>query len=306
MIKLFLTIVVLVSFLCSCIKEVKFDDGEPLDKKVVVNSLFRPDSLMKINVSISSQMSEDNEKVNNAVISLYKDGQYLLQPSHVGNGWYNTYHYPEVGAVYEVRVSVNGFDEVRGSSSVPQFPTFLDSVYCKKVGNMVVEGDPKIVYNTHLNFNDIDENNNYYEVFLGSLIFKVDDQTDPSLLMDSDLDISDHIPSLIFSNTLFVNQQKKLVINGLGSLFDSSSDPLVPEPETNPFPLHFHSVSEEYYQYRRSANRHFYLQNSNSHLDDPITLLFMGNPVEMYSNIQGGYGIFAGYNANIFQVEYVD
>jgi len=305
MVKLFLTAVVLGSLLCSCIKEVKFDDGAPLDRKVVVNSLFRPDSLMKIHVSLSSDMSEDAETITNAVIHLYKDGQLLLQPNHAGNGWYNTYHYPEVGALYEVKVSVNGFDEVSGQSSVPEFPVFLDSVFCKKVGNMVVEGDPKIVYNTHLNFDDIDDNNNYYEVFLGSLVFKVDDQTDPSLLMDSDLDISDHIPSLIFSNTLFKNQQKQLVINGLGSLFDSSG-PLVPEPEKNPFPLHFHSVSEEYYKYRRSANRHFYLQNSNSHLDDPITLLFMGNPVEMYSNIQGGYGIFAGYNANIFQVEYVD
>lgn len=298
--------IILIMTLCSCIKEVEINIDNDNEPKIVVNCLFQPDSLMKIHVGLTSKMNSKPKFINNASIEIYKDGQLLTSPSSIGDGWYNSFHYPELNVNYQIKVHVDGYESVVAESSIPSLPQFSAMPFCKKVGNMVVEGDPKIIYNTYLNFNDLSTINNYYEIYLGELQFKISDQTDPSLLMDSDLDIRNHIPSLIFSNYLFRNIEKELIVNGLGSVFDSTNDPLIPAPSLDSFPLIFHSVSEAYYEYRRSSNRHFYLQNTDTHLDDPISLLFIGSPIEMYSNIDGGYGIFAGYNSIILQVEYVD
>lgn len=289
-----------------CVKEVDTNLLNDMEQKIVVNSLFQPDSLMKVHVSISSAINEELIEVENAELNLFKDNKFFLTLVSEGDGWYNSFHYPEIGVDYSLEVIVEDFEKVEAKSSIPELPEFLESPYCKKIGNSVVDGEAKFVCNTHLDFEEINSVANYYEIFLGDLNFKIHEQTDPCLLMDSDLDIFEHIPSLIFTNTLFQGGQKNLVINGLGSTH-VIDDPLIPNlSQFDPFSLRFHSVSEEYYNYRKSSNKHFYLKNSDGHFDDPVTLLFVGNPVEMYSNVSGGYGIFAGYNSKTFQVEYVD
>jgi hypothetical protein len=41
-------------------------------------------------------------------------------------------------------------------------------------------------------------------------------------------------------------------------------------------------------------------------LDDPLQILFYGDPVTMYSNVIGGYGIFAGYSQTNLKIDYVE
>lgn len=295
----------LIIFLCvlctACVKEFDMDKIDVQPPKLVVNSFFTPDSVMKIHVSSSSSTKEKPLNITNAHIKLFKDGVLISQPQSIGNGWYNSYHFPEVNSIYEIQVDASGFESVYAKSSVPELPTYITPPIAKKVGVMFVDGDEKLVFNTHLSFKDIENQNNYYEFFFGSLIFTIHSQTDPSLLMDSDLDIKDYIPSLIFSDFLFKNQEKNLIIYGLGSVF---VDEYSPEPVLHPFKLKFHSVSEEYYKYRKSANRHFYLQNTSFHWDDPVSYVFVGNPVDLYTNIHGGYGVFAGLNVQIITVNY--
>jgi hypothetical protein len=288
-----------------CIKEVNI---EPLhhSRKIVINSLFQPDSIMLIHVSLSSIFNNTPQDIENAIIDLYKNDILLNPPVHKGGGWYNTFHYPAESVHYRVVVKVTGHDSVWAETTVPGFPHFTQMPVCKKIGSMVIDGDKKIVYDTHLSFLDVLAASNFYEVYFGknNIGFKIHDQTDPSLLMDSDLDLFPEIPSLIFSDVLFAEQEKQLIINGLGSVFDFSDEFPFLEPEIKPFNIVFHSVSKEYFDFRKRSNRHYFLQNTYSHYDDPIELLFKGNPIEMYSNVNGGLGVFAAYSGKILEVNY--
>ena len=68
----------------------------------------------------------------------------------------------------------------------------------------------------------------------------------------------------------------------------------------------FKSCSLEYYQFRKSWTKHLYNQQTNASLDDPVQLLFLGDPVVLYSNVSGGYGVFAGYNVIQLPIVYVE
>jgi len=61
------------------------------------------------------------------------------------------------------------------------------------------------------------------------------------------------------------------------------------------------SVSLEYFKFLRSWIVHYYNQNITEYVDeiedlDPFRIFFQGQPNPLYSNINGGTGLFVGYN----------
>ena len=56
--------------------------------------------------------------------------------------------------------------------------------------------------------------------------------------------------------------------------------------------FYLHNISQDYYYYRRSLE----LYNQSS--DNPFA-----QPVQVYSNIENGFGIFAGAQVNYFDIE---
>jgi hypothetical protein len=299
----FIYFFILIPFLFfRCIKEFKFDIDE-LPKQVVVNSLFCPDSLFKVNVSITAPIGVAPERVNNALVVVYKNDVIHDTFTAMGGGWYKGVHYPEVGASYKVVVKVAGYDSVWAESYVPEYPEIIGQPVSKIFGVIVREGDQILARDTYLTFQDLVANENFYEFFFqwgfqGG--FHKERLTDESLIADSDIDIQVfNIPnSLYFSNSLFQNQIKTVVVPGL-----RSSNMAYPPSQVPFFDLHFSSVSKEYYMFRKSLYRHLYNSNISQQSGNPINLLFIGNPTEMYSNVHGGKGVFAGYNMKIIQVE---
>jgi hypothetical protein len=60
------------------------------------------------------------------------------------------------------------------------------------------------------------------------------------------------------------------------------------------------SVSKEYYEFLRTWIVHTYNQNNGEHVNviddlDPYRIFFQGQPVDLYSNIDHGVGIFGAY-----------
>ena len=70
--------------------------------------------------------------------------------------------------------------------------------------------------------------------------------------------------------------------------------------------LKFKICSYEYYSFRKSWTRHVHNQNSDLNLNDPLTLIFLGDPIKMYTNVSNGLGVFAGYNQTTLTVNYVE
>lgn len=62
----------------------------------------------------------------------------------------------------------------------------------------------------------------------------------------------------------------------------------------------FNTTSFHYYKYKSTMDKHLF--NQGGWMYDEMLLIDGGNPVEMYSNVENGYGIFAGYISNVIEV----
>lgn len=293
----------------SCIKELNIPK-DIYPEKVVVNALFSPDSLLKMHVSLSKSpktssdfIHQDYEHINfveNATIRLYKDGQYLQDLDYVENGWYTSSHYPVENSTYRVEVIVLGFEMVWAESYVPRYPEITEQAVCKYIGPAVIDDIDYLARETKIFFKD-EIGVDYYGFigFMGSFTF-IDRQkvTDPSLLADVDFSIlyGDFFSVINFRDVLFEGQNKTLSFQGSGFGINTTS---------TGFDLRFGSVSKEYYKYYDALYKHLVNANPDTQYLDPIQLLFMGNPIETYSNINGGLGIFAGYNYKLLPIIYV-
>jgi len=300
----------IVLFLFSCVKELQLPPNT-ISQRVVVNSLFNPDTILHVHVSLSKspkqsgsyliQAYDEIDFVENAVVKLFKDGTFIQDLVYTENGWYNSFHFPVENAQYRIEVSVPDFDMVWAESYVPRYPEITQQAVCKYIGPAVVQDVEYIARETKIFFKDeIGEDFYGFYAYMGSFNF-IDREkvTDPSLLADVDFSImwGDFFSSINFRDVLFEGQNKVLSFQGAGFGVNTTS---------TGFDLRFGSVSKEYYRFFDALYKHIVNADPSSNLDDPIALLFMGNPIESYSNINGGLGIFAGYNYKLLNIIYVD
>ncbi len=284
----FLSFILIVFTFLSCTKELDLEIPAR-ETKVVVNSLFCPDSIMKIHVSLSSGIHQENiPLVENAICNLYEDGVLVKTFDFQEDGYYNSNYMPIAGKKYRIEVEVPNFEKVWAESEVPLLPDSLSGTYFIDYINVWEDG-----YSTSVEIEFLDDKSksNYYEPAFNSYIFEESKETDQSILSDSELDF---LPTTyFFSDVLFNGQLKKLRLVGGGKGVFSFGGSLFYDEF---YKHNFKIVSEEYYKFRKSWTKHVFNQNTDLHYDDPITLLFLGDPIEMYTNVQGGYGVFAGFN----------
>lgn len=275
--------------LSSCIKEVDLN-LEQLPQKVVVNGLICPDSLFKVRVSLSTGMDSEKELINNATIKVYKDGIYSTTLAYIGDGWYQGTH-PTEEIQYRIEVFVPQFEMVYAETSIPKFPEIIDTFYEKL--NSPPDEAGFIHAKTTIVFQDDPNQQNYYQT---KRVYYYNDQPqeiDPSILTDGDLNYNPLF--LYFSDALFNGENKTLIVMGGGNISESPfGDDFIYYQKD--YKRDFGPVSEEYYLGVKSWTQHYFNQSNDSDINDPLTLLFVGEPTAMYTNVKGGYGVFAGYH----------
>ncbi len=300
--KIFLFFLTLLLF--SCIKEVDYDIP-PMKQQVVVNGLFCPDSTFKIHISLSSSTSVSPNFVENATVEIFKDNVSIGLLYHTLNGWYETGVKPMVGKSYKLKVSVPNFDAVEAISSVPILPSILSSTYYT-TSNVLDNSESggissKFPTDTKIIFKDDPNQLNYYEIGENRFMYEQTRETDLSILSDSELDFNPR--TYFFSDLLFNGSVKNLILRKGGYAEISPWGTFYAQPF---YDLKFKICSHEYYSFRKSWTKHVFNQNSELNLNDPLTLVFLGDPIEMYTNVKNGLGVFAGYNQTILTVNYVE
>lgn len=311
--------------LASCIKEI--DGNIPnLPTKVVVNCLFNPDSVMTVHVSLTAKSTDNQPKlVSNAELWLYENGALIQYTNSHSDSYYSMNYYPKVGKIYSLKVKVPDFDTVFAQSSIPE-NCVIQQLTCE-----LLPAPPNVSYaqfggqdsKVILTFDDDASMKNFYELSFLYTNHYMDYEThedkyttyeslgqateyvqDLSILNDSDIDF---YPSyLYFSDNLFNGTQKKVLLRYVGGM-DSYYNYLTEEStiEKIPFSVKFKTVSSEYFKFRKSWTRHSFNQNGNygaSFLD----FFMIGDPVTLYSNVQGGLGVFAGFNQQLYPATYVE
>lgn len=297
----------------SCSKEIKLKQIS-VESRLVLNGFICPDSLVSVNVrKTTGILSDENPIIENATVSLYKNNRFIENLPHIGNGNYKSNKiYPQVDSIYTVEVKAEGLPTVKATDTIPQKTPILSCT--KTFGETYDEyGDTYSDY--EIEIKDA-ENKNYYELFFAwqyspnevfsSYFINFQDGleiADPVLKSDSELDTYPF--TYIFSDNYF-NGQVYNMKNKFRAAF------VQVEVKSGLLPTDFDNyavlktTSSVYFNYRKYWLRHSYNQQQSDGLEDPLFSFYVGTPIEMYSNVENGYGIFAAYNQTFFKITIID
>ena len=304
-----------ISFIIFCIscEEVIEFKGEAIEPKVVIYSLFDPDSLIKINLSASYpvfQWDYKHKQIDNAEVRLYKDGtlaETLLyippvqQPENSPPFPFSSYSSitlkPDSGSIYSLEVDVPGFSTVK---STVEFPVFTPIEKIDTLTQKTLDDNWESQYlQAKIKIKDPPGEENFYRIrvlrrdgyYAGSkqdpyssenpIIITPFNQFhvefDPIMLPAEDNELfGNYIFNQygIFSDELIAGKEYDLTLKFFESGFDQEYF------EFYIYLIELYSISKDLYLYLKSLSAHYTTDGD-----------FISEPVIVYTNIQNGLGI---------------
>ncbi len=261
----------------SCKKVIEID-LPPTDAKVVVNSFFTDDSPIKVHLSKSIGVLDNSiPECNDATVILLINN-VKTDTLYPYEGYYYSHVLAEIGKNYSLIISVPGMDSVLCEDIIPK-KTLIQS--CTLTGLVMTDEDGFLINELQLDFRD-PAGPNFYEVELTGenkmgIWFKKN--SDPIITSTGLLDYNPG--TLIFTDKLFDGKSCSIKIYYA----------ITPGGGDYKLKITFRSISESYYRYKEKQFAYlFSLEND--------IFSGMSDPIQLYSNIKGGYGIFAGYSTD--------
>lgn len=268
-------------------------------RKIVLNGLINSDSLIRVSVSKSIYISDREgivgKDLDNAKVYIYQDGLIIdsLQHDFKVNNWGIFYPFgnycskkvkPLPGKEYRIVAKVPGLPDVSATTILP------NPVKIEKVDTAEIWLDPSYedALKCNIKFADPLDEMNYY---LFEVFYKNGDQTTPintvrftckdpvveEYLSDGTIERG-NLAGVVFSDKVINGKtySLNLTISRNPKFFGGVKLRRV-------IYFHLYSISKNYYKYIRTLNLH------NAKFGKPLS-----EPVQVFSNITGGYGIFAG------------
>lgn len=272
-----ISIFIIIAFLfTACEKTIEFD-GEVKTPKLVLNGMLMADSTLTIHLSHSLSVIDNGEigNITNASVYLYENGVVIDTLSHKGNGYYTSDITIASGKEYEIRASAANYESIDASDIVPS-PITVDSIT-----NKIVNGQDGEEIHFNIYINDKEAEENYYIIRLYSSTYWMGGNDwyqdwvecyDPYV---EDIGYGDNYYADVFlPDNMFNGEQYNLEISTYWY-----------EEDTTDYRIEVLSCSKAYYNYSKSIMRYEMTEG------DPFS-----QPVQVYSNINNGFGIFAGGN----------
>ena len=281
---------ILVCSLNSCTKELPFAP-EVEASKLVINSYFSSDSLWKVHLTQSRSVVDTNalDQVQNGVVNI-RDGNGTLVTTLIdqGDGFFRSAtEIPQQGATYQIEASAPGFEAVTAENRIP---TSFQVLSFDTLTTWFEDSSRTMEF--EISFQDPPGEQNFYEVGFYRTFERVDFFTGDTIFSYGPLPFSCGDPNV---------ETSQQIEDGLDSYFDqiwlkdetfdgeihtlkftiprwTLDDPIEPDAV-----LVFANGSEDYYLHRKS---HIIAEGTEG---NPFA-----QPVQVYSNIENGYGIFAG------------
>ncbi len=331
----------LIGFVCflfvSCEEEYAIEDYD-FKERLVINSMFSPDSVWSVKLSTSSNAFDPFstiKNINDAEVSiLNEDGEYICNLYNVnGKGKYcNTNFYPLFSKRYIIEVVHRSFGKVRAESAVPDQPV---------VENIILQteelNDQKV-----LSF-DIVDGGKSDDIFVWDIVTKDVLQNSDNFTVDSKgntVSSDDVINPLSIVNLVREESeiQRSTYFNfenlghSLGdievSLLSTSDDAITINVISNNPNVGGNQGSggsggsgnggegegegsgetnSETKRYIRilsvSKELYRYFESVSSFVNSTHTGSSSSNSSEIYSNVTGGLGIFGGYSTLLIPIE---
>lgn len=300
-------LIVLFLFFASCRKKLDVDLPDT-EKHIVLNGIINPDSIISIRVT-KSQSILDNKKIENlssATVKLYKNGVFAENLSYSDGGYFYSALKPEINSDYKITADYSGLKSVEAEVKLYNIPVVVSvdttiRTIINEYGDDFIDTTYEIHYD--MTFKDVAETSDYYFISVTQL-YPSFEYTDTGYVFSGYIQYSDY---LVSTDPVLNKENNEFFLDGMNGrvfndeLFNGNSYTLsfTTYYQSNPgfyinssknsypvyFIIHFLKVSKAIYNYIFSFNL-----NQNS-IDDPFA-----QPVQVYSNVKNGLGLFSGYS----------
>ncbi len=270
--------------------ELIVDVDVPFEKKsITANALINPDSLFSAQLSANRFILDDTEfqPIDNAQIIIYNSDSPIDTLISKGNGKYQSdTAKPEVGKRYDMRVVAEAYETVMGTSEIPMRAEILSAQIST---SPIIDGQIENVLK--IKFKDVAGQKNYYEVSMevesefynpdvGIVYIRQPFPITQTNVAGGDDDFSTYGNGAIIRDILFDGKEVLLTFKVIPFYIPVGSKIVV----------NLKTLSEDYYRYYTTKD----LQQNSS--GDPLA-----QPVNVYNNINHGFGIFAGFTNSNFE-----
>lgn len=299
--------------LFGCSQTVYFDI-DTQENRLVVNGFIQPDTAAELRVSLSQDplaIGFEDVMVENAVITIDRNGDHAGTFTHAGDGVYTldaASLQAEPGDTFTLTAEAEGLTAVTAATTIPDLvpiiscfisDTILEplsySTY-DSLGNIIYIDTVVPYFEIKLTFQDSEQDDHY--------LFKVDykdaissskacfSTDEPAFALEAynaiGSDASEeritYCNDVIFSDLTFEGEVHTITVRVYAIETTFTVDP--------EYRISLKHVSDAYYQYFTTARA----QEING--DNPFS-----TPVVVYSNIENGFGIFAGFTESISQIK---
>ena len=286
----------------SCEKVIPFD-GDVNTPKLVINSVFESDSTFKVHVSSSRSVIDTAsfKNIDDAIVTIKDGNENIIETlNHVENGFYKGQTFPQENQTYILEINHTNYANITASDSLPS-PITINSVDTSTMVDPINGNRLQI----SMNFDDPENTQNYYLIETYSvneyLVIKNSDTTEYELDTTKQfMVLTDEVfqnggspwrEQGLFNDLLFNGQNKTLELEIPNDSWSGSEDGYDWSYKTLTLRLYLHNITLSYYYYRTSLEL---FQNASG---NPFA-----QPVQVYSNIENGFGVFAGSQISFFDL----
>jgi len=311
-----IAIILMFSILTSCETEIPFN-GTITEPMLSVISLPFTDSVIQANVTASRFfLSNENDfkVVDNATVDLYINGTFKENLIAQGQGNYRSQYIPVEGDIVKLNVSAISYESVWADATVPlKVAGFqIDSTITRSNTSLIIEGSNyggsvvrldtvgttySNIHNFNIKFSDLAGESNYYRLVVkltttanGYSTVSYQNNFDDIVFgtkkenMDGIFSESPYDRYNIFSDELIDGKPHTITVS-IPVSYDTYYDRVDTTDYERSVSINLQSISQSYYLYLKSLKA--------LEIADP----FMSEPVQIYTNVNGGLGIM-GAGAN--------
>ena len=286
----------------SCEKVIPFD-GDVNTPKLVINSVFESDSTFKVHVSSSRSVIDTAsfKNIDDAIVTIKDGNENIIETlNHVENGFYKGQTFPQENQTYILEINHTNYANITASDSLPS-PITINSVDTSTMVDPINGNRLQI----SMNFDDPENTQNYYLIETYSvneyLVLKDSDTTEYELDTTKQfMVLTDEVfqnggspwrEQGLFNDLLFNGQNKTLELEIPNDSWSGSEDGYDWSYKTLTLRLYLHNITLSYYYYRTSLEL---FQNATG---NPFA-----QPVQVFSNVENGFGVFAGSQISFFDL----
>ncbi len=285
-----LIIIALTISACEKIVDIKIDEKE---KQIVANGILTPDSLIKIQVSKSLSILEDEkylQYLNSAEVKLYADGVFVENMAPSKDGIFISSDTTDIAKTYSFDISYDKLQSIHAETKIP------DLVEIASIDTAVIQdgsdGYMQTFIDLTVNFSDPANVQNYYLIGVSYYEPIYDDQ------YINIIDSIEYFTWISSDDDIFGSDYNYFSLNGIegqvinDEMFNGNDYSL----RVKLYPSYYSDKAATYNVYFLSITKDLYLHISSYNKaqgvgDNPFT-----QPVQVYSNIENGLGIFSAYN----------